>query len=96
MIPGCEIWDIELLDKLLCEEDVSAITSIPLIGSAGPDCRIWHFIKNGNYSVKSRYRVAMDVDDGSNSSVNENWKFLWRIRVPLKPRTSCGELGMNA
>ncbi|XP_021801571.1 uncharacterized protein LOC110745747 isoform X3 [Prunus avium] len=41
------------------EEDVKAITSIPLSVNFHKDRWIWHYTTNGTYSVKSGYRLEM-------------------------------------
>ncbi|CAL9001623.1 unnamed protein product, partial [Prunus brigantina] len=53
-------WNRSLLDLSFCDEDCSAILSIPLpsVGSL-EDKRFWFFSKNGKYSVRTGYRVAL-------------------------------------
>ncbi|KAK4407847.1 hypothetical protein Sango_0365700 [Sesamum angolense] len=42
-------------------EDVDMIKSIPLGNYALEDNRVWHFNKNGRFSVKSAYQVALPI-----------------------------------
>lgn len=52
---------------------------------------IWHFEKNGLYSVKSGYMVAQkrlptSIASSSSGSLSEWWKALWKLNVPSKIR----------
>ncbi|XP_021801570.1 uncharacterized protein LOC110745747 isoform X2 [Prunus avium] len=49
----------QVLDQETKEEDVKAITSIPLSVNFHKDRWIWHYTTNGTYSVKSGYRLEM-------------------------------------
>ena len=53
-------WNIPLITAMFSLEDVDAILSIPESRGGGPDILRWHFTKDGEYSVKSGYMVAMD------------------------------------
>ncbi|XP_016647182.1 PREDICTED: uncharacterized protein LOC107880379 [Prunus mume] len=63
-----------------------------------PDCLMWHFTKDGIYTVKSGYRVAVELDsngllgrrgDGG-TSVDRGgrrlWKSIWELNVAGKIR----------
>ncbi|KAH7576345.1 hypothetical protein JRO89_XS01G0040300 [Xanthoceras sorbifolium] len=62
--------------------------SIPTSPSISPDSLYWHCEKNGFFSVKSAYWVGKLAESrcgSSGLSQSESWwKFLWRLRVPLK------------
>lgn len=65
--------------------------SIPLLSFAIPYKLIWHFQKNGIYSVKSGYRVAHDatlrVDGGigtSHGGRDTLWTSMWSLPIPNK------------
>ncbi|KAL0458285.1 UNVERIFIED_CONTAM: LOB domain-containing protein 29 [Sesamum latifolium] len=50
---------------------------------------IWHFTKNGLFSVKSAYHLAQSLDDlPSPSSLRQTeqrwWSFLWQAKIPSK------------
>ena len=47
--------DIELLEELFCPRDVVAIPKTPPSPHMGRDQLIWHFAKDGVYSVKLGY-----------------------------------------
>ncbi|KAK1357920.1 hypothetical protein POM88_051176 [Heracleum sosnowskyi] len=66
-------------------DDVPVILGTP-IGNVGiQDQLVWHFCKDGNYSVKSGYKVAAmnnNVASSSNEGIMKNWwKLLWNLPV---------------
>ncbi|XVF64157.1 hypothetical protein PTKIN_Ptkin09bG0145200 [Pterospermum kingtungense] len=90
MIPGCREWGYELLEELFCDEDVKFISSIPLSTCSGQDRRIWYFSPDERYTVKSSYRLTMELlapDDLLR--VHGDWSSLWSLKVPPKVRNFC-------
>lgn len=86
---------MQLLNDLFSVEEVEAIQSIPLSVGDVEDRIIWHYERNGKYSVRSAYQVAQGIIEshgndaaGSSSSfsgVGERfWKKLWNANVPGK------------
>lgn len=86
-------WDENILQWLLWEDDASAVLQIPLGSRDTPDCRVWHYSRNGFYSVRSAYHVARTIRQqrseiaASSRSRNagDNWEFIWHINLPPKP-----------
>ncbi|KAM0855094.1 hypothetical protein ACQ4PT_050030 [Festuca glaucescens] len=59
--PATNNWNTDLLCELFYEHDMQAITEIE-IPSTGQGGRIaWHFERNGVFTVKSAYRLALDL-----------------------------------
>ncbi|KAL5790970.1 hypothetical protein ACOSQ2_005858 [Xanthoceras sorbifolium] len=56
--PSFHSWDLAKLDQVFVAADRDSILEIPLSLGDCADSLIWHFDKNGEYSVKSGYRVA--------------------------------------
>ena len=59
------------------------------------DFPVWHYEKNGIFSIKSAYRLAFDLsrkahlNSGSSSTGDETrniWKLIWKTKVPNKIR----------
>ncbi|KAL5545904.1 hypothetical protein UlMin_005591 [Ulmus minor] len=54
------------------------------------DTLIWHHTRDGEFSVKSGYKVALSVDDVAECSnpqaANKWWKYLWNLKIPPKIR----------
>ncbi|CAN0837140.1 Putative ribonuclease H protein At1g65750, partial [Linum grandiflorum] len=83
LIPGLAEWDEELLEELVSPSEVLIICLMtPPIGSL-PDCRIWNHSRNGNFTVRSAYRLyTEDMVDDSVSRVDGAWKRLWSLTIP--------------
>ncbi|KAG8364630.1 hypothetical protein BUALT_Bualt18G0017400 [Buddleja alternifolia] len=83
-----------LRDELLVRHifwapDVDVILSIPLARYAAEDTLVWHYTKNGLFSVKSAYHVARNLGStglGGTSNHSLNWQFIWGAAVPHKVR----------
>ncbi|XWS22129.1 hypothetical protein CRYUN_Cryun29cG0007900 [Craigia yunnanensis] len=48
-------WNRELLDMLFSSADGIQIAAIPITKINSPDKLVWHFTKDGNYTVRSGY-----------------------------------------
>ncbi|CAN1138108.1 Putative ribonuclease H protein At1g65750 [Linum perenne] len=87
-VPGLKIWDVEMIQYLFSARDASAILNIPLTPSNGPDSRIWHFSRKGEYTVRSSYRVIMErLAPRTHLFTPGPWRELWDIAAP--PRLRC-------
>lgn len=60
-------WDVSKLHQYLCREDVEVITQLPISRTA-PDTWVWHYDKNGKYTVKSGYKLCMLSSQATSSS----------------------------
>ncbi|RWR76746.1 LINE-1 reverse transcriptase isogeny [Cinnamomum micranthum f. kanehirae] len=75
-------WKGKFLSKAT---DVKAIAAIPLSLRHNGDMLIWNFNKNDMYSVKSGYRVAMELKHLANAfSVVGNWSCIWKLMGFMK------------
>lgn len=88
-------WDIQLLNDLFSSEEVELIRSLPLSLRNVGDRRIWHYERNGKFTVRSAYHVArcLNVSNGANAAASSSssgsvgekfWKKLWSTCVPGK------------
>ena len=59
MVNGEQRCDLNLLRQLFSVEDSGLIRSLPLPLTNVEDKLIWHFSKDGKYSVKTGYEVAI-------------------------------------
>ena len=60
---------------------------LPLCQSWPNDKRAWHFMKDGEYSVKSGHHYChslkySDATGSSNTDSSRLWKSLWKLRLP--------------
>ena len=58
--PGTRIWDPGLLERTFLPWDAEMIKVIPVSEGRVADLLNWPLTPNGNYSVKSAYRMLMD------------------------------------
>ncbi|KAK4389823.1 putative ribonuclease H protein [Sesamum angolense] len=84
-------WHKELIEGLFCPEDATLIQSIPLGQFNWADTMVWHYNKNGKFSVKSASHLAQSIAlenrsplDGQCSTRSSNWQFIWSTKVPNK------------
>lgn len=85
-------WNVHKLKQSVSEQEVKAIIPIPISKLGGTDRLIWHYAKNGRYSVKSGYHVARAIGPASNTSNPSSsfipppsfWKFVWNLNIPPK------------
>lgn len=81
-------WNSALIQQIYLSPDAQSILTIPLSPFNHIDSWLWHYTKNGNYSVKSGYNLAMSKASSSPSSSTEVlsnwWTFFWKIKIPRK------------
>ncbi|XP_071933659.1 uncharacterized protein [Coffea arabica] len=85
-------WNEDLMSTYFEEEDCSKIKKIPISERGAKDRLVWVFSSAGQYTVKSGYAVAKDMQKtkerpdhqrGSSSRNTEEsgaWKFLWSLK----------------
>ncbi|CAN1801721.1 hypothetical protein LINPERHAP1_LOCUS23088, partial [Linum perenne] len=66
-------WDAELIGELFMEEDAKEILSIPLRGNGEMDRRIWHYSKDGKYTVKAGYHAGEGAGNRAESVYCGKW-----------------------
>ncbi|KAI5322796.1 hypothetical protein L3X38_031868 [Prunus dulcis] len=73
---GSPQWDLQKLNNLFLPVDVADIARIPLRIRPPPDRIVWHYDNHGVFTLKSAYRVALQLtsgdEDGSSSSSADN------------------------
>ncbi|KAL5733341.1 hypothetical protein ACOSQ2_033033 [Xanthoceras sorbifolium] len=84
-------WNSELVRSSFAPIDADCILSLPTSMRSCPDKLLWHYSKDGKYSVKSGYWLASSLaQDGASSSSSSAgsswWKFLWGLNIPAKVR----------
>lgn len=86
-------WNLHLMHQLFLLFEVEEISSIPLNNLLPLDKLIWTETSNGLFTVRSAYKLAMEIygnSGGASSSNNSNlrcfWKKLWRLPAPHKVR----------
>jgi len=86
-------WKEDVLERFFYRHDVEAIKSINIPWRDSEDFVAWHFEKSSCFSVRSAYKLGMDLRDdvggaGSSSSNPDGtrpvWKKFWALPVPPK------------
>ena len=88
--PDSMTWNQNLIQQNFLSFEADRIKTIPLCWTEQSDRLLWPFCGNGEYSVKSGYKLLCEDEDwGAASSSDRSeqalfWKRIWRLRVPNK------------
>ncbi|XP_059635228.1 uncharacterized protein LOC132277385 [Cornus florida] len=84
-------WNISLVSQFFNQRDCKLILKIPLSVRGGVDCKVWGFSKDGLFSIKSTYHVAISILNPPSPPLAEGcsfdamdsglWKAVWHIRA---------------
>lgn len=81
-------WRREFIMSKFHTEDAEAICIIPLNCRYVLDTLIWMYNKDGMFSVKSAYKVAMQIQRGEDWIENSSgyagkqvWTAMWKVRI---------------
>lgn len=81
-------WKEALAQAMFEREDAEVILRILESRVGAADMLRWHYTKDGKYSVKSRYRVAMSTSAVASfltpSTSSSWWNNLWKLPIPPK------------
>jgi ribonuclease HI len=87
MIPNLKLWDKNKIESLFPLHIANRIMETPLLSVVEEDKIIWGDSMDGNYSVKSGYKVLMQIQREEASTVQHvNWLSLWKIHAPPKAK----------
>jgi ribonuclease HI len=81
-------WNVPMVEAIFTTEKAHAICGLPICPSTQPDKLVWGAAKNGQFSVKSAYHVAMEMgrrymgSSSSEGSLRGLWRRLWSISGP--------------
>lgn len=83
--------NMDLLKQVFLPFEVKNIGRIPLSTRLPEDRQIWAETSNGYFSIRSAYKIALELDkhDDRGSISDEShlrsfWKKIWKVRVPHK------------
>ncbi|XP_050141084.1 uncharacterized protein LOC126617057 [Malus sylvestris] len=90
------LWVKNMVERCFNEEEARIILSMSISKFGCPDQIMWHYTRNGMYSVKSGYKVAQDMNSngelgrkGVGQSSGDHvkdliWGAIWQLKVPPK------------
>ena len=96
-------WDEEILNRYFYRYDVEETMKIKIPRGGEEDFVAWHYEKTGCFSVRSAYRLGVnlrDKDELASSSVWEHgerpvWKKLWGLPIPQKVEVFAWRVAQN-
>lgn len=89
------MWKANLIKRIFLTHEADLILGIPLSPRLPEDSRIWAWSKNGNFTVRSAYGVALKVLEDANQAKARGacskkekyaglWKLVWKLNCPNK------------
>jgi len=87
MNPDLLSWNHNLVNSLFTSQVAVVVISTPLFTRSMEDTRIWKVSPDGNYTVKSAYRICVELlHPPPPAQTDLHWKNLWNFKIP--PRVS--------
>ncbi|KAK6119838.1 hypothetical protein DH2020_046411 [Rehmannia glutinosa] len=85
------VWKEDAIRSLFSTSETNAILSIPVFKNSSNDLWVWHFTKNGKFTVRTAYfnllksGILQNLDhlQASTSYRSKSvWKKIWRFQIP--------------
>ena len=73
-------WRDDLIDQIFWLEEATLIKKIPLSDRKPPNRLIWAKSKDGKYTFRSAYRMALAREEANQSS--SRWRKIWKLNIP--------------
>lgn len=94
-------WDVPLVQQIFHPFDADEILKLRIPHEPGEDTIAWHFEKSGVFSVRSAYRLGLNLKfrltETGNSSRPDGqrtlWNLIWKAAVPPKVKSIYVETG---
>jgi hypothetical protein len=89
MIEGLKHWDYNKIINLFSHDAAEPILFVPLISELKEDKLVWQEEKNGEYTVKSGYRLLLLMkanEERRCRGTTGSWRSLWQICAPPKAK----------
>jgi hypothetical protein len=81
-------WNTSLINSIFSMEEAKVIAAIPLSPTLPSDRIVWQGTKNGVFSVRSVYRLGMEINAHSLGGTSQEWgglqvwSVIWNLGVP--------------
>jgi hypothetical protein len=81
---GSNEWNQDIVRRIFYVEDVACILNMRLPDQSSEDIMVWHYERNGNFSVKSAYKLACNLNNGTRwlaggSGAQNNARKIWSV-----------------
>lgn len=92
--PNTRTWRVDMINETFWPVDRARILAIPMGALDVEDRRVWHFSKDGKFSVKSCYQFihsytaasrGTSLSSGSGTKAM-GWNSIWQLKLPPKVR----------
>lgn len=89
IVTNTNSWDEDLIRELFRPEEAEVIVRIPLSRRGSSDKMYWGYKRDGKFSVRSAYYMAVSMkrrERGEASTGGKDeavWKFVWGMEVPV-------------
>jgi hypothetical protein len=101
--PSSKSWKEDLVRTIFHPPDAEMVLNIRIPSFNGNDYIAWNHENNGFFSVKSAYRLAVEINsktDGAGQSCRppgerDLWKIIWNAKVPPKVRVFAWKLATD-
>ena len=97
-------WKEAEVDRIFLPMEASTIKTIPLSFSNRCDTIIWPRNHDGIYSIKSRYKLLMEMEFGNGADASSSstgamksiWNEIWKLEVPNRVRLLLWRVGNDS
>uniref|UniRef100_J3N766 Reverse transcriptase zinc-binding domain-containing protein n=1 Tax=Oryza brachyantha TaxID=4533 RepID=J3N766_ORYBR len=98
-------WDVDKINTTFLPVDASEILQIRISNRGDDDCLAWHPEESGQFTVRSAYRLAVNLRElelgGASSSISSDgqrkvWDAIWKCHVPHKVRTFAWKIATDS
>jgi ribonuclease HI len=87
MVSNRKSWDIIKVESLFPSHVAKCILETPLFDLVNEDKLVWIDSPQGNYSVKSGYKLLCNISGTVNdANTRDDWSSLWKIHAPPKAK----------
>ncbi|KAL0313496.1 UNVERIFIED_CONTAM: hypothetical protein Sradi_5748900 [Sesamum radiatum] len=81
------VWNKKLIREMFECDDSECVLSISLPSDQRQDVLIWHYGKQGQFSVRSAYSLACVLaSNGNSSNIMRTWGSVWELHIAPKIR----------
>ena len=92
-------WNESLIKQIFFQHEAEEVLNIRIPEIEGMDILAWHFEKNDIFSVRSAYKLAVELNcndcSTSSSADRKNFEAIWATPVPQKIKKFHLEVGLN-
>jgi ribonuclease HI len=98
--PDTKQWKRDLVSHLFHPHEALQILSMPISPRLPPDKLVWHFERDGDYSVRSAHHLvkqhhSRNLAESSGHQTSRLWTEIWKATVPNRVKNFLWRLAKN-